>query len=251
MDKILGKAKTLNSQFSIMTLLLTLYSLLPIQRVESLASSSWFGGLILIVLIALALSVSAHRKQYTLYVRNLLYKQERVMNYDTESTSIWVNLLLWFVVVSSFALTVISLIDSYLFLATKNVSMGGIVVFLILFGGFMCYFLLKWLIIRFIGYVFDLRDLSNAFSTDYFVLVALSGIMLLPFVLGLIYSDGTTDLVLMFCMLTLAILFVITLFIKLLQIFYTGFSSLFYIFLYLCTSEILPLFVAVKIAQMW
>ena len=47
----------------------------------------------------------------------------------------------------------------------------------------------------------------------------------------------------------LAILFVITLFIKLLQIFYTGFSSLFYIFLYLCTSEILPLLVAAKVAS--
>ncbi len=237
-----------------MSLFLILHSsfLIPHLRVETLASSSWFGGLVLIVLIALALSVSAHRKQYALYVRNLLYKQERVMNYDTESTSMWVNFLLWFVVISSFALAVISLIDSSLFLTTtRDVNIGGIVVFLILFGGFTCYFLMKWLIIRFVGYVFDLRDLSNAFSTDYFVLLALSGILMLPFVFGLIYSDGTIDLVLMFCLLILAILFVITLFIKLLQIFYTGISSLFYIFLYLCTSEILPLFVAVKMAQMW
>ena len=77
-----------------MSLLLTSYSLLSIQRIESLASSSWFGGLVLIVLIALALSVSAHRKQYTLYVRNLINKQGRVMNYDTESTSAWANMFL-------------------------------------------------------------------------------------------------------------------------------------------------------------
>ena len=65
-------------------------------RIDSLASSPWFGLLVLIVLIALALSLSAHRKQYSLYVRNLVNKQGRVMNYDQESTTVWANVLLWF-----------------------------------------------------------------------------------------------------------------------------------------------------------
>ena len=226
-----------------MSLLLTSYSLLPIQRIDSLASSSWFGGLVLIVLIAFALSVSAHRKQYTLYVRNLVNKQGRVMNYDTESTSAWANIFLWFVVVSGFWLIIVSLF--YFKFSLHNFH------FIILYFIIATYLSLKWLLIRFIGYVFGVREQAVAFSTDYFVIIALLGLLLLPISFGAIYMPEIPNLVWLILLLSIGFIVLIILFIKLLQIFYTGISSLLYIFLYLCTSEILPLFVAVKIAQMW
>ena len=226
-----------------MSLLLTPYSLLPIQRIDSLASSSWFGGLVLIVLIAFALSVSAHRKQYTLYVRNLVNKQGRVMNYDTESTSAWANIFLWFVVVSGFWLIIVSLF--YFKFSLHNFH------FIILYFIIATYLSLKWLLIRFIGYVFGVREQAVAFSTDYFVIIALLGLLLLPISFGVIYMPEIPNLVWLILLLSIGFIVLIILFIKLLQIFYTGISSLLYIFLYLCTSEILPLFVAVKIAQMW
>ena len=226
-----------------MSLLLTPYSLLPIQRIDSLASSSWFGGLVLIVLIAFALSVSAHRKQYTLYVRNLVNKQGRVMNYDTESTSAWANIFLWFVVVLGFWLIIVSLF--YFKFSFHNFH------FIILYFIIATYLSLKWLLIRFIGYVFGVREQAVAFSTDYFVIIALLGLLLLPISFGVIYMPEIPNLVWLILLLSIGFIVLIILFIKLLQIFYTGISSLLYIFLYLCTSEILPLFVAVKIAQMW
>lgn len=226
-----------------MFLLFTPYSLLPIQRIDSLASSSWFGCLVLIVLIALALSVSAHRKQYALYVHNLINKQGRVMNYDTESTSAWANIFLWFVVVSGFGLAIVSLFyTQYSILNTQ---------FIILYFAIAIYLGLKWLLMRFIGYVFGVREQAMSFSIDYFVIIALLGLTLLPISFGIIYMPGIPNLVWSILLLCIGFIVLITLFIKLLQIFYTRFSSLFYIFLYLCTSEILPLFVAVKIAQMW
>ena len=226
-----------------MSLLLTPYSLLPIQRIDSLASSSWFGGFVLIVLIALALSVSAHRKQYALYVHNLINKQGRVMNYDTESTSAWANIFLWFVVVSGFGLAIVSLFYSQF--SVLNFQLIFLYFFLAVYLGF------KWLLIRFVGYVFGIREQALSFSIDYFVIIALLGLLLLPISFGIIYMPGIPDLVWSILLLCIAFIVLITLFIKLLQIFYTGISSLLYIFLYLCTSEILPLFVAVKIAQMW
>ena len=226
-----------------MSLLLTPYSLLPIQRIDSLASSPWFGGFVLIVLIALALSVSAHRKQYALYVHNLINKQGRVMNYDTESTSAWANIFLWFVVVSGFGLAIVSLFYSQF--SVLNFQLIFLYFFLAVYLGF------KWLLIRFVGYVFGIREQALSFSTDYFVIIALLGLLLLPISFGIIYMPGIPDLVWSILLLCIAFIVLITLFIKLLQIFYTGISSLLYIFLYLCTSEILPLFVAVKIAQMW
>ena len=215
-----------NSQFS------TLNSQL---RVETLASSWWFGGLVLIILVVLALSVSAHRKQYALYVRNLLNKQGRVMNYDQESTSLWADVLLWFVVVSSYVLL----------LMTEEIHFN----FFLLFAIVVVYLGLKWVLIRFLGYVFGLKDVARAFSTDYFVIIAMLGLLLLPLNLGIIYMPEVSDFVWTVVLLVIGFLVVITLFIKLLQIFYRGISSLFYIFLYLCTSEILPLLVAAKVAS--
>ena len=215
----------LNSQLS------TLNSQL---RVETLASSSLFGELVLIVLVALALSLSAHRKLYTLYLRNLLNKQGRVMNYDQESTSVWANVLLWFAVVSSYALLL----------------MTDTILFPFLFVIIAAYFGLKWSMMRFVGYIYGLKEEVRSFSTDYFVIVVVLGLLLLPMVCGRIYMPEIPGLVWNILLLTMAVFVLITLFIKLLQIFYTGISSLFYIFLYLCTSEILPLLVAAKVAQM-
>lgn len=210
-------------------------SLLPIQRIDSLASSWWFGGLVLIILMLLALSISAHRKQYTLYVRNLLNKQGRVMNYDQEATSVWANILLWFVIVSSYVLLAMA----------KGLQFNFFILFIIV----AIYFVLKWVMIRFVGYVFGLKDVARAFSTDYFVIVAVLGLFLLPLVCGMIYMPNVSDFVWSITLGLIGILVFIILFIKLLQIFYSGIVSLFYIFLYLCTSEILPLLVAAKVAS--
>jgi hypothetical protein len=99
-----------------------------------------------------------------------------------------------------------------------------------------------------VGYVFGLKDVVRAFSTDYFVIVAVLGLLLLPIVCGMIYMPTVPDFLWYGVLAIMNLLVLITLFIKLLQIFYTGISSLFYIFLYLCTSEILPLLVAAKVA---
>ncbi len=226
-----SQLSTFNSQLS------TLNSQL---RVESLASSSWFGGLVLIVLIALALSISAHRKQYALYVRNLINKQGRVMNYDTESTSAWANIFLWFVVVSGFVLTIVSFL---------NIVQVNFIQLLILYFSVAACLGLKWLLIRFIGYVFGLKEQAKAFSTDYFVIIALFGLLLLIISFGITYALRIPDWAWLILLLFIGFIVLITLFIKLLQIFYTRISSLFYIFLYLCTSEILPLLIALKVVD--
>ena len=202
-------------------------------RIETITSSSLFGELVLIVLVALALSLSAHRKQYSLYVRNLLNKHGRVMNYDQESTSMWASLLLWFAVVSSYVLLL----------------MTDPILFPFLFIIIAVYFGLKWVLIKFMVYVFGNKDAAQAFLTDYFVIIALLGLMLLPVAFARINMPEVPDLVWNILLSIMGVLVLIILFIKLLQIFYTKISSLFYIFLYLCASEILPLFVAAKVVS--
>jgi len=111
------------------------------------------------------------------------------------------------------------------------------------------YFGLKWVLIRFVGYVFGLKEVARTFSTDYFVIVALFGLVLFPICCCRVYMPEISNFVWYILFSIVGVLMFITLFVKLLQIFYTRISSLFYIFLYLCTSEILPLFVAAKVAS--
>ena len=219
----------------LMTYLLLLASndLFSMPRAYTMASLSSVETLVLVILVALALSVSAHRKQYTLYVRNLINKQGRVMNYDTESTSAWANVFLWFAVVSSYVLLL----------------MTDPILFPFLFIIIAVYFGLKWVLIKFMGYVFGNKDAAQAFLTDYFVIIALLGLMLLPVAFARINMPEVPDLVWNILLSIMGVLVLIILFIKLLQIFYTKISSLFYIFLYLCASEILPLFVAAKVVS--
>ena len=113
----------------------TMASLSSVERNYTMASLSSVETLVLVILVALALSVSAHRKQYTLYVRNLINKQGRVMNYDTESTSAWANVFLWFAVVSSYVLLL----------------MTDPILFPFLFIIIAVYFGLKWVLIKFMG----------------------------------------------------------------------------------------------------
>jgi hypothetical protein len=141
-------------------------------------------------------------------------------------------MLLWYAVVSSYVLLLLT--DTFLYP--------------ILFVVVASYFGLKWVFFRFVGYVFGLKDVARSFSTDYFVIVAIFGLLLFPICCCRVYMLDVPNLVWYILLSIMGLLVLITLFIKLLQIFYTGISSLFYIFLYLCTLEILPLLVAAKVA---
>jgi len=110
------------------------------------------------------------------------------------------------------------------------------------------FFLFKWLIIKLIGYVFLDKVTFNMAKQIYFSLFFLFATILFPLLTIQIYlpeKSTLTSIAALFLFIVAFIAFII----KFFQIFSTKFAAFFYIFLYLCTLEILPLILLVKTYQ--
>ena len=114
--------------------------------------------------------------------------------------------------------------------------------------GFLNYFLLtlaflvvKYLLFRFVGYIFIAKTvLTNAISNYYNIIIYL-GLLLFPQLIVRIYAKLDVAYYIDFVTLIIAIIAAIIMIIKLNQIFLHKCIASFYLLLYLCTLEILPL----------
>lgn len=101
------------------------------------------------------------------------------------------------------------------------------------------YFLLKWLLYMFLGWVFFDKNKTNMWLESYSILIYYLGFTLFPFVLFLIYFDlNLTNLVIIG--LIILIITKILMFYKWLKLFFHQFDTLFLLILYFCALEIIP-----------
>ena len=117
--------------------------------------------------------------------------------------------------------------------------------FCAIFGGLLIFWLLKVALIKFLGFVFKTESSSYEYNLTSLVYFEVIGLILLPLSLPVVFQDP-----LLFSKIGLLIL-LIGLLLNLSREFLVGLHntkfSLVYLILYLCTLEILPLFVVVKI----
>lgn len=108
------------------------------------------------------------------------------------------------------------------------------------------FFFLKWILYNLTGNVFFHKSALKIWSNDYFSLLAYSGALLFLPVLIFFYIDSSYKL---FYYLVVFVFFLIEIIIiyKLFVLFFRKFSRLLYLFLYLCTLELVPLFFLVKV----
>jgi hypothetical protein len=112
------------------------------------------------------------------------------------------------------------------------------------------FFCIKYLILDLIGYVFLNRINFKMAKVAYFNVVSLLGVMLFPFLFFHIYAgeyiSGIADIISLILCVCAAILIII----KLFQIFFQKILASFYILLYLCTLEFLPLIILFKVYKL-
>jgi hypothetical protein len=120
--------------------------------------------------------------------------------------------------------------------------------YLALFVGLaLAFIVVKVLVFRFLGYVFFDKSITSAFTRGYFTALFSLGVILFLIDTALIYAPSSFYYPLMFTGLIAITITLILIFYKTSQIFLTGIDSFFYIILYLCTLEILPALVMLKI----
>ena len=121
----------------------------------------------------------------------------------------------------------------------------------ILILGFSLFFLvafwLKIALIHFLGFVFNKSALAALYTKDVISLVSLNFLIVFPLVVISLFVVNFTSFLWMNISVAVALISAILLFIKQFRLFFQGIPSLFYLFLYLCTSEILPVLLVIKV----
>lgn len=205
----------------------------------------WTGVIIILIIISLITSISVHKKKYKLLISNLKNSRSRIMNYDKEQTEVWANILIWIIIILCYGLTASAM--SQYFRITEGFNL---ITLLLLSLGAGIYLLIKYGVIKFCGFIFKLQDKATTFINTYFVLISLLGILCFPISIGIIYGTEIVQKISIILFVLSGIIVFNMVCIKLFQIFFRGIGSIFYIFLYLCAMEILPVFILLKIAFM-
>ncbi len=118
--------------------------------------------------------------------------------------------------------------------------------FAIFCGLFVGYYALKHILFEFVGNTFFDIKITRSYKNMYFSMLNVVAILFFPIVILYTYQPLSWRQPLIFAALGIVCIFYIVLIIKLFQIFYTKPLALFYIFLYLCTLEILPVLILIQ-----
>ncbi len=209
-----------------------------------LAEKSWGLGLFLLVLFLLV-TLRKNYEKYLLSVfnsaANLQFSEKllRERNVLVKRTYFFLNII--FVVVMTL----------YLYQAIKYLQGGGsssnFLLFLILFFSFLIALLLRFGSLLLLGYLFDARPVYREYLHNTLILNKVLGITLLPLVLALFYIRPSLWESIFYTATILIALMLVYRYIRAIQIIIKHKVFLLYSILYLCTLEILPVLVGIKI----
>lgn len=106
-------------------------------------------------------------------------------------------------------------------------------------GFCLAYFILKWLLYMFLGWVFFDKNLTNMWLESYSALIYYAGFALFPLVLFLVYFDlSLTNLIIIG---SIVLIFAkMLMFYKWIKFFFHQFNGLFLLIVYFCALEIIP-----------
>ena len=149
---------------------------------------------------------------------------------------------------SYFTLFSIGVLSFYVYLvlnnSTTNFSLKGYCYYLLITAVF---FGLKSLMIDILGYVFFEPASIKMAKDSYFDILSILGIFLFPLLILQIYIPNNYSKIVELTSLVICTCAVILVIIKLFQIFFHKIAASFYIMLYLCTLEILPLILLYRV----
>jgi hypothetical protein len=198
-------------------------------------SESWVFGYILILFALFIWSTSRSGSFIFESVKNYFQPKKRSSIFS-KSTVFDSRYRSFFVL---FAIGAISLyIYFLLYVPEKNFTFPT---FIKIFGLTAIFVFVKSLFIDLIGYVFLDKSTTKIAKESYFDVISFLGITLFPLLIIQIYSFRAVYPIAGIASLLLCIIAVNMIIIKIFRIFFRKIISFFYIMLYLCTLEILPL----------
>lgn len=199
-------------------------------------TENWVFGVLVGLFFLLILSIKLYP--------SLLYEEIRTVFRAKERSSIFSNpegrdtrtrILYLAFVICVFSLYAYFFMFKY---STKDFTFLRYLYFVLVTGGF---FLLKYFVIRLLCYVFFDKKVLLLTINSYFNLLIFFGIFLFPLLIFNIYAISPIADVVEIIGVTIAVVIALLVVLKLIQIFFSKLLDFFYILLYLCTLEILPI----------
>lgn len=205
-------------------------------------------GVVSILLLAYILFVwlfASNKKRLSQVVKSFyINRHSNQLGRDELSLGNRVSIFLSILFVISSSLFIIQIADYYKFVFNVNKS----VLFLEIATVISLIYAVKMVIIRFFGYIFQNKKEASEYSMMIFLFCNTLGLFMLPIVVSLAFVEGVSPLIFIYFGFGVS---AFLLCIRLLRGIIIGFNSnrvsKFYLFLYLCTLEILPFVIMVKL----
>jgi hypothetical protein len=127
-------------------------------------------------------------------------------------------------------------------------NLPGTLVFLLITGALIIFWLMKIWLIRFLGSVFRTPSPTYYYQVNLIIFAALQGVVILPMLVCVIYLKSLPLLIICLAISVLLFLF------RFMKGFFIGLTltkfSYLFLFVYLCSLEILPLLILIKLVMM-
>lgn len=185
-----------------------------------------------------SIALSRGKKFLSQQVKDFVLHRERASIFDSSTAADMRYLLV--LVLQTCVLAGITFFNYFHDISPALMSHVSPLLLLGIYVGFcLAYFLLKWLLYMFLGWVFFDKNRTNMWLESYSALIYYAGFALFPFVLFLVYFDlSLTNLIIIGSI--ILIFAKILMFYKWIKLFFHQFSELFLLIVYFCALEIIP-----------
>lgn len=216
-------------------------------RITNWGTSPIIGSTLLVLFLLFIVAFNQAKHFYLETLRNYFRDRDRITYEEADNTSISILFML---------IIAICTFGSFIAIAshrtsTLDFSNQTFMLLLAILGVIAAWLIFHWLCFKYIGYVAHQTTIMRKFIRSFTTTFVVCGLLLFPVVVGMIYAPPTSLWVLtsigIFFMAIAALLILF----KAFQFFFNGISSLCYLFLYLCTLEILPILLIKKALVMW
>jgi len=209
-------------------------------------SADWFTFMLLLSLVLFAFVKNTSKKYFPLLFQSIgsysassrLYREQNISLIQGSA----IMELFYLLILGLFGFQLIKFYGS-------GFQISDFLIFIICFGAVLIFFMLKLALYRALGFVSETQSETNEYLFNMKNHNKVLGILLLPLVSFIAWSPvAKPDYFLLTGLVLIALFYLFYLF-RGVRILIKKHYSIFYLFLYLCTLEILPLFLLFKIIQ--
>lgn len=199
---------------------------------------------ILILFLLFGFVLSYGRKMILETTKDFFYLKERSSIFiDSSANALRLKISFMLISLGSIGFFLFSIYFKDDTITAFNEKLLYLSLFIFITLGFLAF---KFFVFKALSYIFFDKNTTSIFIRGYFTIIFGLGIALSPVVIGLIYTPKSFFIIFLSVGLLLFFIAFILILYKIIQIFLDNFYSLFYIMLYLCTLEILPVLIVLK-----